>query len=59
MRTLSKYEVAEVTLLAIHALVSLIFIFVANRQCKNKINPLGWLLSLVVVVVILSLILMQ
>ena len=57
--TLTKSEIAVVTLLAVHILVSLIFIFVSNSKCSSKLIPLAWLVSLVVCIIALSIVLMQ
>jgi hypothetical protein len=59
MPELSKIEITEVVLLSIHILVSLIMIFVSKNQCNNKLIPIAWLVSLVVVIIVLSLILMS
>lgn len=59
MRELSKIEITEIVLLAVHILVSLVMIFVSKKQCSSKLIPVAWLVSLVVVIVVLSLVLMS
>jgi hypothetical protein len=56
---LTKSEIAAVSLLAVHILVSLAFIFVSKKKCSTKLIPLAWLVSLVVCIIVLSIILMQ
>ena len=60
MHDLSKIEITEIVLLSVHILVSLIMIFISKKQCpNNKLVPIAWLVSLVVVIVVLSLVLMS
>jgi len=54
---LTKTEIAVVTLLSVHILVSLSFIFISNKNCTTKLIPLAWLVSLVVCIIILALVL--
>jgi hypothetical protein len=54
---MTKSEIAVVTLLSIHILVSLTFIFVSNKNCTTKLIPLAWLVSLIVCIIILALVL--
>lgn len=52
-------EIAVCVLLAIHVVISLIFMFLSKNRCSGVYFPLAWLLSFIVCVLAIAIVLLH